>query len=321
MTCIDAFKNLNIINTGNVLSVGPCCLTPATPVKTIDFVNNRFLKSVRSSWENNKFPPACTNCKQAEERNQPSRRTGINQWYEQNGHNNTDVELIRIDYWTGNTCNLRCAICGPSNSSSWQQELNIPTKRQVVNRYWNDIDISKLEYIHFNGGEPLLSKEHVEFLHAVPNKSQVHLNYNTNATVRPTAELQSLWAEFKLVQLDFSIDDIGQRFEYQRFPAKWDEVVDNLQWFVSTMPVNCMFSVNTTVSILNQHNLPNLLNWLQDNFAANRVGDPIEHRQQPVLGPFSAMSTSNKVFEYLDECDKRRGTSWRAVFPELTKYT
>jgi sulfatase maturation enzyme AslB (radical SAM superfamily) len=319
MTCFDAFKNLNIINQGNTLSIGPCCVSPANRVEVIDFVQDAYLKAVRRSWENNTFPPACLNCKNAEKNKQDSRRIGVNRWYEQNGYNNTDVELIRIDYWTGNTCNLRCIICGPENSSSWQQELNIPTKQQVVNRYWNNIDISKLKYVHFNGGEPLLSKEHVEFLHAIPNKSQVHLNYNTNATVRPTAELQLLWEEFKIVQLDFSIDDVGSRFEYQRFPAKWHEVVDNLQWFVKTAPVNCIFSVNTTVSILNQHNLVNLSAWLQDNFAVNRLGDRIEHRQQPVLGPVATMG-NNKLLEYLDECDKRRGTSWRTVFPELTKY-
>jgi sulfatase maturation enzyme AslB (radical SAM superfamily) len=320
MTCFDAFKNLNIINQGNRLAIGPCCLAPASPTATIDFVRNPFLTSIRKSWEDNIFPPTCTNCKTAEQQGQTSRRTSVNQWYEQQGYNNTDVELIRIDYWTGNTCNLRCVICGPANSSSWQQELNIPTKKQVVNRYWNDIDIATLRYVHFNGGEPLLSKEHVEFLHAIPNKSQVQLNYNTNATVRPSEELQLLWAEFELVQLDFSIDDVGQRFEYQRFPAKWDNVVENLQWFVNAMPVNCMFSVNTTVSILNQHNLENLNTWLQDNFAENRMGDPIEHRQQPVLGLLNTTDVK-KVLKYLDECDLRRGTDWRTVFPELIKYT
>ncbi len=34
----------------------------------------------------------------------------------------------------------------------------------------------------------------------------------------------SLWEQFRLVQLDFSIDDTGQQFEYQRYPAKWDQI-------------------------------------------------------------------------------------------------
>jgi sulfatase maturation enzyme AslB (radical SAM superfamily) len=319
MTCIDAFKNLNIIAQNDKLSIGPCCIAPAAPVTKINFVDNSFLTSIRQSWENNTFPPACANCKNAEKNNQPSRRQGVNQWYQDHGYNNTTVELIRIDYWTGNTCNLQCVICGPNNSSSWQQELNIPSRRQIVNAHWNNIDISKLRYVHFNGGEPLLSKEHVEFLHAIPNKSLVQLNYNTNATIRPSAELQQLWAEFELVQLDFSIDDIGQRFEYQRFPAKWDKVVDNLKWYVDTMSTNCIFAVNTTVSILNQQSLPALQQWLQENFSANRVGDVIEHRQQQVMGLFANTNT-DKIFNFMDECDKRRGTNWRAVFPELSKY-
>jgi sulfatase maturation enzyme AslB (radical SAM superfamily) len=318
MICFDAFKNLNIVNQNNKLATGPCCLAPAAPVSKIDFVNSRYLNSIRQAWENNTFPPACTNCKTVEQRNQVSRRMGVNKWYSDHNHDNTDVELLRIDYWTGNTCNLRCVICGPANSSSWQQELKLPNREQVTNKFWNDLDIGALQYVHFNGGEPLLSKEHVSFLNAVPNKAQVHLNYNTNATIRPSTELLELWGKFKLVQLDFSIDDLGERFEYQRFPAKWDEVVSNLEWYVRTMPTNCLFSVNTTVSILNQHNLPNLQHWLDNNFSKNRLGDLIEHRQQPVHGLLNG-TNPNKIFDFLDECDKRRGTNWRLVFPELTK--
>lgn len=318
MTCIDVYKNLNIQIIDDSIAISPCCLYPVNKTNEIKFHTNPILVDPRNQWNNNISPDGCIACKLAEDSGNSSRRHGSNQWYADHGYNNTDVELLRIDYWTGDTCNLRCAICGPNNSSAWKEELQIPStkRKQTVNYAWKDLDLSKLKMIHFNGGEPLLSKEHIIFLDTVPDKSQVIINYNTNGTIKPTAQLLTLWSKFKLVQLDFSIDDIGDRFEYQRYPAKWVDVVENLKWYIDNSPVNCMFAVNTTVSILNQNNLVNLNTWLADNFAANRVTDPIEHRTQAVQGVLSKLTT--QAIEYLDACDQRRGTNWRVTFPELT---
>lgn len=324
MTCIDAFKNLNIVMQSNVLEISPCCISPSKAVTTVDFINNTYLNQVRQDWQNDVYPIACSACKQAENSNLNSRRIGSNQWYSDHDLFNTDVELTRIDYWVGDLCNLKCVICGPENSSSWKQELNLPieVKRMVNNQFWKTMDLSSVKFIHFTGGEPLLSKEHVELLKSLPDKSQVHLNYNTNATILPSAELLDLWSKFNLVQLDFSIDDIGARFEYQRFPANWDKVVENLQWYIDNTPTNCMFSVNTSVGVLNQHNIDNLKSWLSDNFSTNRVTDPIEHRQQMVVGLLSINTMQQRwleIVKFLDICDQKRGTDWRKTFPELVK--
>jgi hypothetical protein len=78
-----------------------------------------------------------------------------------------------------------------------------------------------------------------------------------------------------------------------------------------------MFAVNTTVSILNYHNLDNLNQWLQQNFHKSRFTDPIEHRQQPVVGRFALSKNRELALNFLDKCDARRGTNWRTTFPEL----
>lgn len=309
--CLDVYKNLNIQIVDQSVSVSPCCLYPTAQTSTIDFLINPLLVSVRQQWNDDIIPDSCQGCK---------RHANSNQWYADNGYTDTSVELLRIDYWTGDTCNLKCVICGPDNSSAWKEELKIPLikRKNTVNYTWQNLEISKLKFIHFNGGEPLLSKEHVKFLKAIPIKSQVHLNYNTNGTVLPSDDLTELWNQFKLVQLDFSIDDIGDRFEYQRYPAKWNDVVKNLQWFIDNSPVNCMFSVNTTVSILNQSNISQLIDWLTKNFHTNRVSDPIEYRQQLAKGIFSVDYMDKKVvIDFLDKCDQRRGTNWHETFPEL----
>lgn len=318
-TCYDAFKSINIKSTVDHLLISPCCVSTTISVKSLDFENDPYLNQIRKEWNQEKFPSACKNCKQAEDAQMASRRQGSNNWYQDHGDNNTNVELIRIDYWTGDLCNLACVICGPHNSSSWKQELNYPNqlKHVTINQFWKSLDLTKLKFIHFSGGEPLLSKEHVDFLNAIPDKSQVHINYNTNATVLPKQYLLDLWSKFQLVQLDFSIDDVGERFEYQRYPAKWDQVVDNLKWFINNAPHNCMFAVNTSVGMLNQHNLDNLNQWLKENFYTSRFTDPIEHRQQLTQGIFALNGSKEKAIKFLNACDTRRGTNWKTTFPEL----
>lgn len=323
-TCIDAFKNLNIVSNGVGLEISPCCVSPTVKVDGIDFKSNQYLQQIRQDWNNGIFPSACTICKNAESAGYISRRQGVDQWYQDHGLHNTNVELARIDYWVGDVCNLACVICGPHFSSVWKQELKLPQVEQKVkiNQAWASLNLETLRYVHFNGGEPLLSKEHVRFLEAIPNKSLVQINYNTNGTVRASQELLDLWQQFKLVQLDFSIDDLGERFEYQRYPAKWHQLCENLSWYVDTAPHNCMFAVNTSVGVLNHANVDALKSWLADNFSISRFNDPIEHRQQLTNGLFALADYQQRksaIVTALDQIDQRRGTSWRATLPELVK--
>ena len=95
-------------------------------------------------------------------------------------------------------------------------------------------------------------------------------------------------------------------------------MTENLQWYIDKSPVNCMFAINTTVSILNQDNLINLNQWLSTNFNANRVTDPIEYRTQDAKGLFAVDNANKKqIIDFLNSCDQRRGTDWKQTFPEL----
>ena len=61
-------------------------------------------------------------------------------------------------------------------------------------------------------------------------------------------------SEFQWVDIMFSIDGIEDKFEYQRFPAKWDEVNDNIDSFIKYQKENVSYGVCSTMKILNlQH--------------------------------------------------------------------
>ena len=323
--CTDAFKNLSLSVQGNQLEVAPCCIAEHSRSDQIDFLNDDHLRSVRDAWRQGYWPTACHVCKETESLGQISRRMGSNQWYQDHGITTTDPEPLRLDYWVGDTCNLACVMCGPNNSSVWKQELKIPIKQITTtnNKFWKNLDLSRLRYIHFHGGEPLLSKEHQSFLSAVPQKSQVSIYYNTNATVRASPNLIDLWSQFCSVQIDFSIDDVENRFEYLRYPAQWNTVVDNLFWYRDTCPHNSFFNVLTVVSVLNKPYLDRLDRWLDTNFRFSKFQDPIQHRYQDCLGDLSPHDAHNRrqsIVTYLDEIDARRGTNWRNTFPDAVIY-
>ena len=58
-------------------------------------------------------------------------------------------------------------------------------------------------------------------------------------------EIFDLWAYFKHVEIAFSIDDIGEPFEYQRHPANWRQVSANLVKFKEMKTPNMEFQICT----------------------------------------------------------------------------
>jgi hypothetical protein len=75
-----------------------------------------------------------------------------------------------------------------------------------------------------------------------------------------------MWSQFKHVEIAFSIDDIETAFEYQRHPAKWDIVKNNLKEFNirSTQTGNIDFQICSTINIFNILSLDKLLRWVKE---------------------------------------------------------
>lgn len=318
MFCFDPFKNAFISVTPAGVGISPCCLISTRPVTSIDYHHNEYLNSFRETWLSGEVPKACNCCLDNESKLGSSRRVSSVEWYANNNLDNTEIDLCSLDFWVGNVCNLRCAICGPNWSSAWQAEVGIQnSEMRLTNQAWQQLDLGKLRSVHFNGGEPLLSKEHVRFLEAIPDKNAVTVSYNTNGTVRPSAELLELWSKFQLIQLAFSIDDIEERFEYQRYPAKWSKVTENLKWFIGHVPENCMFRVEATISVLNANRIDVIKDWLSKHFSQNRCGDPVNFSTHMANGVLAVSNMSARTFHYLDTLDSGRGLNWRETFPEL----
>jgi MoaA/NifB/PqqE/SkfB family radical SAM enzyme len=193
--------------------------------------------------------------------------------------------LMFLDLKLGNICNLKCRICGSWSSSQFAtEELKFvqDNKKQSFHyqmlkdgawprensQFWAELEqsLNDIRYLEFTGGEPFLIKEHFDLLQTLVNKGvahQVEIHYNTNGTQYPD-HAESIWQHFKHVEIAFSIDDVGNRFEYQRTNAQWNEVSDNIERFKKMRKRNANISLQVccTINVFNVLYLADVAQWI-----------------------------------------------------------
>jgi len=195
--------------------------------------------------------------------------------------------LMFLDLKLGNICNLKCRICGSWSSSQFAvEEMNqLRTDEEKKKsypyqmlragawpreneRFWSEIDqaLDQIRYIEFTGGEPFMIQEHFAMLQGIVDRGiahQVEIHYNTNGTQYPENAIE-IWRHFKTVEIAFSIDDVGERFEYQRTNASWIEVGENIQKFkqLKKQHSNIRLQVCCTINIFNVRYLEHVAEWI-----------------------------------------------------------
>ena len=293
--CYEIYKNLAIWSHNGQLGFNPCSFFKGYIKKSDNFDfkevwNSPERQQLKRCVETDTAIPGCQSCYNNEAAGLPSRRQSSKKLYEEY-FCNTDIDLdgpSGLDYSVGNLCNLKCVVCGPHNSSAWISDYQqlYPEVSVELFKYkkFEQLEITDTELLkniqslHFHGGgEPLLSKNHINLLQAikeVKGLSDVRIFYNINGTVRVDDHILELWSQCQLIELYFSIDDIEDRFDYQRTGAHWKQVVENLEWYKENMPHNHMFNVNAVWSHLNLYYLDELVDWYQNSFNQNRYGDP-----------------------------------------------
>jgi len=248
--------------------------------------NSEYMRKLRQEFLDGKKPQTCRKCWNEERSGRTSKRMHT---IDRLKHIVTDTKwtqdakpLVFIDFKLGNICNLKCRICGSWSSSTFAaEEVSFEGKDsfhyQMLKdgawprrnqRFWQDIDslMDQVRYLEFTGGEPFMIQEHFDLLQRMVDRgiaSNVEIHYNTNGTQFPK-HAESIWKHFKLVEIAFSIDDVGPRFEYQRANAVWAEVNDNMDQFEAMRDrnTNIQLQVCSTVNVFNVMYLEGLANWI-----------------------------------------------------------
>src|SRR6056300_62292 len=273
--------------------------------------NNDYMKSVRKTMMAGQIPASCRKCYEEEKVGVVSKRI----WETMTWHRDEDgidipellkqtkedgtvpEELVYLDLRLGHTCNIKCVMCSPHDSSKWVSDwkklepnlVDPEVKRQMAwskeefNNKWHEKDtfweemnrqIPNLKQVYFAGGEPLMIKEHKQFIEEILRQGyqdKILLRYNSNGLL-VDEDLIEMWSKFKKVKFAVSMDASHERDEYIRFPTNWDTVEKTLHMLDNT-PDNIQTSLATAIQIFNVKHLPDFMKWkVQSGFKKLNAG-------------------------------------------------
>ena len=273
--------------------------------------NAPILKEVRASMLKGEWHPECERCRQEETNGIRSRREYEHddwaKWFgdyidydkaasitTEDGTMEVDKQEINfVDIRYGNFCNLKCRMCGPTDSHQWYDDFvqlynqtgykDTHERIQLVknakgrwhtdqydwfqnnNMYWHNFEkyATKAHKLYIVGGEPLIIDEHTESLERIVASGRapdMRLEYNTNLTMVPD-KLIALWEHFKEVRIGVSIDGIDDVFNYQRTPANFDSVYKNMLKLDANPRINLKGWFAYTVTPFNLFHFPEFMRW------------------------------------------------------------
>lgn len=264
--------------------------------------NAELMKIMRLNMLNGVWSEECGRCRQEEESGLVSRRSYENeQWNytlehakkETSDDGSIDLEKTPVKYYDlrfGNFCNLKCRMCGPTDSDSWYRDWikltgthkyndtsGIVTIQEINGKlitgeydwpnyepFWQTLEnnAKNIEHVYFAGGEPMLIERHYDFLERCIEQNvakNIIVEYNTNMSTVPTRVI-NLWKEFKQVRIGASVDGMEKVLEYQRHPVKWEKVLKNLN-LIDSLPDNIVGWLAFTVTVYNVDHMIDFMKW------------------------------------------------------------
>lgn len=236
--------------------------------------NNESMREIRRQVLNGERPAACEPCFNLEDQGVESLRqrhingvipeARINLYPDALSKLGEDYmmpfEIPTMELKLNNLCNLKCRMCHPLDSTSWNdwkeveefydkeknflsetiRELKIATKPYVDSftndpRFWNNLEklLPYFRRVEFAGGEPLMDPTHYKILDMMaPYGENIEVKYATNLTVlgiKGGRNVWDYWPKFKSIAVNVSIDGFGDVYEYVRGNGKWNDVVANIR--------------------------------------------------------------------------------------------
>jgi MoaA/NifB/PqqE/SkfB family radical SAM enzyme len=169
-------------------------------------------------------------------------------------------EIPTMEIKLNNLCNLKCRMCHPMDSTSWNdwkeveefyvkennfmvkaiQDLNLMKKPYLDKfddnpNWWTSFEklLPYFRRVEFAGGEPLMDPQHYRILDMLaPYGKDIEIKYATNLTTLGISKGRTIydyWPKFKSVAVNVSIDGYEKSYEYIRGNAHWDELIDNIK--------------------------------------------------------------------------------------------
>lgn len=241
--------------------------------KLEDIWNNDTMKRIRKQVLNNERPSECEPCFSLEDQGVeslrqrhikgfiPEARVNLypNALDKLNDDYSMPFEIPTMELKLNNLCNLKCRMCHPMDSTSWNdwgeikdfykkennimfqivEEHNLERKPfldkfQDSPEWWNSLEklLPHFRRVEFAGGEPLMDPQHYRILEMLkPYGNQIEIKYATNLSMlgKGDRNIYKYWPHFKSIAVNVSIDGIGDSYEYVRGNADWTTLINNIR--------------------------------------------------------------------------------------------
>jgi MoaA/NifB/PqqE/SkfB family radical SAM enzyme len=306
-----AFKHA--VTIGVTGEVRPCCAWQKgeSGVKIDDdwkTLHNKYYEESLHDWL-----PECLECQQDEESNGKSMRMWMN---------NALADSTGIEHWDlkiNNTCNLSCVSCNSYSSSTWGTITGPLAKPNMKMGWHKEIEhiypqlISAI-HVKFTGGEPFMIpqvKKIIKYLIDATVSSNITLQFITNGTIDITSYYH-LFESFKSVSIVASVDAIGERFEYLRRGAIWDQVSNNIIDMQNSSPDNTHVSITCLPSVLNINNIHEVNDWaLSHGISFNRASDLIRPAYMAPHASLDKQDNRQQLIDHVMILDNRDGKDYK----------
>lgn len=208
---------------------------------------------IKQQQNRGEWPEACFRCRAEEEHGGNSERIVGFISYIQDRLENFVKDRSLIEYELrvkfSNFCNLACRSCGATESSTWARTTNtaVDSKYEVdisqSPEHWQLITQTIQEklpqvehfYVHFIGGESLVQPGMHKLMDWIIDQgiaSRVNIRVTTALTVRPSDDFLNKLSQFKTVDINLSIDAVGDNYRYIRWPARFEKIESNLDTLI-----------------------------------------------------------------------------------------
>jgi MoaA/NifB/PqqE/SkfB family radical SAM enzyme len=326
--------------------------------------NNNTMKRIRKQVLNDERPPECEPCFKLEDQGVESLRqrhtAGLipearvnlypNALDALNDDYSMPFEIPTMELKLNNLCNLKCRMCHPMDSTSWNdwgeikdfykkegnimfnivKEHNLEKKPfldkfQDSPEWWSSLEklLPHFRRVEFAGGEPLMDPQHYRILDMLaPYGDQIEIKYATNLTMlgKQNRTVWQYWPKFKSVAVNVSIDGIGASYEYIRGNASWAELVNNIKQIQTISNISRIVGA-VTVQVSNVMVLDKVIEYFLDDigiiFHTHRVSYPNVLSVQVLPQELKQLATQRL------EAVKQRLPEFKMIKarPELLNYT
>jgi MoaA/NifB/PqqE/SkfB family radical SAM enzyme len=217
-------------------------------------------------------------------------------------------EIPTMEIKLNNLCNLKCRMCNPTDSTSWNdwdqveefydkennyiagniRKLNL-IKKPYLDKFednpnwWNSFEklLPHFRRVEFAGGEPLMDPQHFRILDMLkPYGKNIELKYATNGTTLGISKgrtIHEYWPHFRSVAVNVSLDGIGDVYNYIRGNGNWNQVVQNVKE-IQTIPNVSRIVGAVAVQVSNVLTLDKMIEYFLDKlgivFYTNMVNYP-----------------------------------------------